>query len=83
MAHDVTLHDNWQVNGLRGTGSQNFSVTGVFVPHEHAFDFRAPAARSGVMYRISVPGFMSMDHGAEVGSPGNPSAAAVLGYIRG
>jgi indole-3-acetate monooxygenase len=62
LAEDVTLHDNWQVNGLRGSGSQDFSVTDLFVPHEHAFDVMGPAARGGAMYRIGIPGFVMIDH---------------------
>ena len=64
LAKDVTLHDNWQVNALRGTGSQDFSVADLFVPTEHAFDFMGPAARGGAMYRVGNPSFVAVDHGA-------------------
>lgn len=64
MADDVTLHDNWHVNALRGTGSQDFSVTDLFVPNAQAFDFMAPATRGGAMFRIGNPSFVAIDHGA-------------------
>jgi indole-3-acetate monooxygenase len=31
-ASQVTLHDNWDASGLRGTGSVDFDVDGAFVP---------------------------------------------------
>jgi alkylation response protein AidB-like acyl-CoA dehydrogenase len=63
-AEDVTLHDNWKVNALRGTGSQDFSVTDLFVPYDHTFNFMGPSARGDAMYRIGNPGFVTMDHAA-------------------
>ena len=64
MADDVTLHDNWHVNALRGTGSQDFSVTDLFVPNDRVFNFMASAARGGAMFRIGNPSFVAIDHGA-------------------
>ncbi|MEX0847246.1 MAG: acyl-CoA dehydrogenase family protein [Ilumatobacteraceae bacterium] len=31
-ASDVTIHDTWYTSGLRGTGSNDFSVDGAYVP---------------------------------------------------
>jgi alkylation response protein AidB-like acyl-CoA dehydrogenase len=33
----ATVRDVWQVMGLRGTGSDNYSVEDLFVPQEHTF----------------------------------------------
>src|SRR6516164_8828724 len=33
----VTVHDNWQVAGLRGTGSCDYSIDDVFVPDNMTF----------------------------------------------
>ena len=52
---DVTLHDNWKVNALRGTGSQDISVTDLFVPHHHTFNPSAPPERGGALLRIAIP----------------------------
>jgi alkylation response protein AidB-like acyl-CoA dehydrogenase len=60
----VTLHDNWDVNALRGTGSQDFSVTDLFVPHDLTFDNFSPALRGGALYRIPMPGLFANEHGA-------------------
>lgn len=61
---DVTLHDNWQVNALRGTGSQDLSVTDLFVPADHTFNNFGPPMRGGPLLRIAIPGFFAMEHGA-------------------
>ena len=36
-AGEATVHDNWSVIGLRGTGSNDVSVEGYFVPQERTF----------------------------------------------
>jgi alkylation response protein AidB-like acyl-CoA dehydrogenase len=50
----ATIIDNWHVLGLRGTGSDTYSVTDLFVPDEHAPDRDAPAERreNGPLYSI-------------------------------
>jgi alkylation response protein AidB-like acyl-CoA dehydrogenase len=48
----ATLTDVWHVIGLRGTGSDTFSVSDLFVPGEHALAREDPAAlrESGPLY---------------------------------
>jgi alkylation response protein AidB-like acyl-CoA dehydrogenase len=41
----ATMKDVWHVIGLRGTGSDSFSVTDLFVPHEHTFARDQPSER--------------------------------------
>ena len=52
----VTVHDVWQVVGLRGTGSQSFSARDVFVPSARAIDVDGPTFESGVLYMFSNNG---------------------------
>jgi indole-3-acetate monooxygenase len=51
--HDVTVHDTWEVSGLRGTGSCDFEVHDVFVPapHTHRFIDLKPT-QSRLLYRM-------------------------------
>jgi alkylation response protein AidB-like acyl-CoA dehydrogenase len=44
-AAEATRHDVWDVLGLRGTGSDAFSVTDLFVPHAHTVARDDPAER--------------------------------------
>lgn len=39
---DIEIHDNWQVMGLRGTGSCDFSVVDQFVPQSLTFQLDRP-----------------------------------------
>ena len=61
----IRIHDNWQVMGLRGTGSCDFSVEDRFVPDRFAWDvsLRQPR-RGGALYRMGMPGFVAMEHSA-------------------
>lgn len=64
-ARDVIIHDNWQVAGLRGTGSCDISVDDGFVPAHLAWDFRAAQVqRGGALYRLGLPAFVANEHAA-------------------
>lgn len=51
--------DNWQVAGLQGTGSMDFSVDDVFVPEELTYDLAAGAVRGGDLFRQELHLFVS------------------------
>ena len=62
---EVKIHDNWQVMGLRGTGSCDFSVEDLFVPEGFAFDVSlTEPLRGGAMYRLGRPAFVTNEHSA-------------------
>lgn len=59
----VQIHDNWQVMGLQGTGSCDFSVTDLFVPESFSWDAqRARPQRGGPLYRLGMPAFVANEH---------------------
>lgn len=47
---DVTIHDVWFTTGLAGSGSNDYSVTDVFVPEAHTFDAFRSGARAEPLY---------------------------------
>ncbi len=53
-AADVTLIDNWDVPGLRGTGSFSFSVDDVFVRARRTFRFNTGSLVQGPLYRLPI-----------------------------
>jgi alkylation response protein AidB-like acyl-CoA dehydrogenase len=59
----ATLHDAWHVSGLRGTGSQSFSVADVFVPSDYVLHFLpySPEARTerGPLYLFTNNGIFA------------------------
>ena len=62
---DVEIHDNWQVMGLRGTGSCDFSAHDLFVPESFAYDpVSTEPRRGGALYRLGRPGFVTNEHSA-------------------
>jgi len=54
-AASATMADVWNVVGLKGTGSDNFTVTDLFVRHDHSVirEFEQECREPGPLYRIS------------------------------
>jgi len=55
-AQEAKVTDVWHVMGLKGTGSDNYSVERLFVPAEHTFDLDgAPdPSQTGALYRFPI-----------------------------
>ena len=53
---DVQFLDNWQVMGLKGTGSRDFVLTDYFVPDDMAFDLLTTDPRKGRADVLAGPG---------------------------
>ncbi len=64
-ATDLIIHDNWQVAGLKGTGSCDVSVDGRFVPGCMSWNTQsATPRRGGPLYRLGLPAFVANEHAA-------------------
>jgi alkylation response protein AidB-like acyl-CoA dehydrogenase len=72
-AKQAEILDTWHTGGLRGTGSQDFTVTDVFVPDGYGFDLQRTTGRTdGPLYRQP---FLGNLHGVAF-------AAVALGIAR-
>jgi alkylation response protein AidB-like acyl-CoA dehydrogenase len=62
----VVIHDNWQVAGLKGTGSCDFSIENVFVPQEMTCALmdviHGNAIRGGAAARLGLPAGVASFH---------------------
>jgi alkylation response protein AidB-like acyl-CoA dehydrogenase len=58
----VKINDNWQVIGLRGTGSNGFEIDDLFVPEPYSFIRESPHYRrkDATVYRLALTGFYGM-----------------------
>lgn len=63
-ASAATLHDNWHVMGMKGTGSGDYELDDVFVPDHFTNDtVRSSTRRGGALYRLGMPGYVVNEHG--------------------
>jgi alkylation response protein AidB-like acyl-CoA dehydrogenase len=59
----ATLIDNWDVLGLRATGSIDYSIDEVFVPEAYSHDvFAKTPERGGDLYRIGIMNLAGICH---------------------
>ena len=50
--HEIDLVDNWQVSGLRGTGSFGFTCQDYFVPKDRVMRMDLPPIEANPMYKV-------------------------------
>jgi alkylation response protein AidB-like acyl-CoA dehydrogenase len=59
----ATLIDNWDVMGLRATGSIDYTMDSVFVPGAYShFATTGESPRGGILYHLGIIGFVCMGH---------------------
>ena len=65
-ATSATMHDVWDVIGLRGTGTDSYSVENLFIPEEFAALRDDPNAvrEKGPLYKLSTNAVFGMGFGA-------------------
>jgi alkylation response protein AidB-like acyl-CoA dehydrogenase len=65
VVRQATLVDNWDVLGLRGTGSIDYTIDSVFVPEGYShFAVTDVPKRGGALYTIGIIGFAVICHSA-------------------
>ena len=79
----VTLVDNWNVMGLRATGSIDYTIDSVFVPdgYTHFAGTDVPK-RGGHLYAIGIVGFAAMCHSAWACGIGRRLLDELAGNVR-
>ncbi len=80
-AHQARIHDNWNVAGLQGTGSCDFSVENLFVPEEFTWNAaNAVPQRGGALYNLAMPGFVMHLHAAFAIAVARRAVNAIIAY---
>ena len=63
LRSDIELKDNWDVIGLRGTGSYDYSIRDTFIPEHMTYPFTVTKAERGNnMYAIGIVGWTAWGH---------------------
>lgn len=80
----VTLHDVWHVSGLRGTGSQSFSASDVFVAGDHAIRYAPECRRQpGPLYLFSNNGLFGPSFGSVSLGIAHSALASIVDFAAG
>jgi alkylation response protein AidB-like acyl-CoA dehydrogenase len=79
----VKLIDNWNVMGLRGTGSIDYTIDSVFVPDSYShFAVTDVPKRGGSLYTVGIVGFAAMCHSGWACGIGRRLLDELAGYVR-
>jgi alkylation response protein AidB-like acyl-CoA dehydrogenase len=79
----VTLVDNWNVMGLRATGSIDYTIDSVYVPDSYShFAVTDVPKRGGRLYDIGIVGFAAMCHSAWACGIGRRILDELAGNVR-
>ncbi len=57
---DVEFHDTWNVSGLCGTGSTDFSFNALSIPHSRSADLTAGEPLAGPLYTFPIFGLLAI-----------------------
>jgi alkylation response protein AidB-like acyl-CoA dehydrogenase len=78
-----TLIDNWDVMGLRATGSIDYTIDSVFVPEAYThFAVTESPARGGSLYTMGIIGFAAMCHSGWACGIGRRLLDELADYVR-
>lgn len=80
----VKFHGNWDVLGLRGTGSYDFEVTEQVLPEDFFFNAAAPVQqRGGALYRMGFMAIPCISHASFALGAARRMLDEWLAYARG
>jgi alkylation response protein AidB-like acyl-CoA dehydrogenase len=80
----ATLIDNWDVMGLRATGSIDYKIEGVLVPEAYThFAITETPKRGGALYKLGIIGFAAMCHSGWALGIGRRLLDEMAAYVRG
>ena len=79
----VKLIDNWDVMGLRATGSIDYTIDSVYVPDSYThFAVTDVPKRGGSLYTVGIVGFAAMCHSGWACGIGRRLLDELAGYVR-
>ena len=79
----VKLIDNWNVMGLRATGSIDYTIDSVYVPDSYThFAVTDVPKRGGSLYTVGIVGFAAMCHSGWACGIGRRLLDELAGFVR-